>query len=71
MMQNDNLLIPGIQDLNLEYFEWLVNSDEYETAARYLLRILSELDKNYANWGPCFSAHTPGLIATEANENIC
>ncbi|HAY0261775.1 TPA: cobalt ABC transporter permease [Escherichia coli] len=71
MSQHTQLQSTEILSLNLEHFEWLVNQNEHEPAARYLLRILAELDKNYAEWGAYFSAHTPGLISTEINENIC
>ncbi|EAM5972383.1 hypothetical protein EQV05_25170, partial [Salmonella enterica] len=47
-------------NFNLEQFEYQVTQPDTELAARMLLFLLEQLDSNYGQWGPQFSAYSPG-----------
>ncbi|EAM5972427.1 hypothetical protein EQV05_25410, partial [Salmonella enterica] len=49
-----------LHNFNLEQFEYQVTQPDTEQAARMLLFLLEQLDSNYGQWGPQFSAYSPG-----------
>ncbi|EAA7989079.1 hypothetical protein BRR54_23340 [Salmonella enterica] len=47
-------------NFNLEQFEYQVTRPDSKRAARMLLLLLTQLDHHYGQWGPHFSAYSPG-----------
>lgn len=58
-------------NFNLEQFEYLVTQPDTEQAARMLLFLLEQLDRNYGQWGPRFSAYSPGTALEGLNPVLC
>ncbi|HCJ1012824.1 TPA: cobalt ABC transporter permease [Salmonella enterica] len=58
-------------NFNLEQFEYLVTQPDTEQAARMLLFLLEQLDRNYGQWGPRFSAYSPGTALEWLNPVLC
>lgn len=60
-----------VNHFQLEKFEYLVNTDDAETASRQLLFLLEKLDGHYGMWGDTFSAYVPGVKSSDVNRYIC
>ncbi|EGG4290482.1 hypothetical protein HIX62_004565, partial [Salmonella enterica] len=58
-------------NFNLEQFEYQVTQPDTEQAARMLLFLLEQLDRNYGQWGPRFSAYSPGTALEGLNPVLC
>ncbi|EMD6417081.1 hypothetical protein VRR00_005074, partial [Salmonella enterica] len=58
-------------NFNLEQFEYQVTQPDTESAARMLLFVLTQLDCHYGQWGPQFSAYTPGTSLEGLNPVLC
>ncbi|EAS8617947.1 cobalt ABC transporter permease, partial [Salmonella enterica] len=58
-------------NFNLEQFEYQVTQPDTESAARMLLFMLTQLDCHYGQWGPQFSAYTPGTSLEGLNPVLC
>lgn len=58
-------------NFNLEQFEYQVTQPDTELAARMLLFLLEQLDSNYGQWGPQFSAYSPGTPLEGLNPVLC
>lgn len=58
-------------NFNLEQFEYQVTQPDTELAARMLLFLLEQLDSNYGQWGPQFSAYSPGTALEGLNPVLC
>lgn len=63
--------IQEITQFQLEQFEYLVNTDQQELAARELLFLLRQLDNNYGLWGDKFGAFAPGQTQISLNPHVC
>lgn len=60
-----------ITRFQLEQFEYLVNTDQQELAARELLFLLHQLDNNYGLWGDKVNAFVPGQTELTLNAHVC
>ncbi|HIB1616989.1 TPA: cobalt ABC transporter permease [Salmonella enterica subsp. enterica serovar Muenchen] len=60
-----------VNSFNLERFEYLVTQPDIEVAARMLFFLLEQLDSHYGQWGPGFSAYSPGTELTGLNPVLC
>lgn len=58
-------------NFNLEQFEFQVTQPDTELAARMLFFLLEQLDSNYGQWGPQFSAYSPGTALEGLNPVLC
>lgn len=58
-------------NFNLEQFEYQVTQPDTELAARMLFFLLGQLDSNYGQWGPQFSAYSPGTPLEGLNPVLC
>ncbi|ECL7455490.1 glycosyltransferase, partial [Salmonella enterica subsp. enterica] len=58
-------------NFNLEQFEYQVTQPDTELAARMLFFLLEQLDSNYGQWGPQFSAYSPGTALEGLNPVLC
>ncbi|EIS1622212.1 TPA: cobalt ABC transporter permease [Salmonella enterica subsp. enterica serovar Sandiego] len=58
-------------NFNLEQFEYQVTQPDTEQAARMLLLLLTQLDNHYGQWGPRFSAYSPGTALEGLNPVLC
>ncbi|EAA7201541.1 cobalt ABC transporter permease [Salmonella enterica subsp. enterica serovar Newport] len=55
----------------MEQFEYQVTQADTEAAARMLLLLLTQLDNQYGQWGPRFSAYAPGVLPASLNRQLC
>lgn len=58
-------------NFNLEQFEYQVTQPDTELAACMLFFLLEQLDSNYGQWGPKFSAYSPGTALEGLNPVLC
>ncbi|HHS0916011.1 TPA: cobalt ABC transporter permease [Salmonella enterica subsp. enterica] len=61
---------PAQDMFSLERFECLVHTPQHEEAARMLLFLLQQLDREYGRWGR-FNGYAPGQIEHGLDRHVC